>query len=230
MTEAEWLEAMPDTRGMIDCLFNLKPQPSRRKIRLCMVAFCRAIWHVMTDERCRHAVEVAERFADNLAAKADLKAAIEALPKKRRDYSAMYKTAPHDAALSCATRKEQFLFASLNQVCALTLMALENGSHNSQTTPAHVERQAELIRDLFANPFRTVTLAPANRTPTIVSLARAAYDERQLPSGELDMNRLAVLSDALEEVGAPPELVKHLRLSGPHVRGCFVVDLCLGLS
>ena len=230
MTEDEWLQALPDMHGMISYRYNLEPQPSRRKSRLCMVAFCRAIWHVMTDERCRHAVEVAERFADNLAAKADLKAVIEALPKKRRDYSAMYKTAPYDAALSCATRKEQFLFASLSQVCALTVMALENGSHGPQTAPAHVERQAELIRDLFGNPFRPITVAPTIRTPTNVSLARAAYDERQLPSGELDALRLSVLADALEEAGAPPELVEHLRLPGPHVRGCHVIDLCLGLS
>jgi hypothetical protein len=90
--------------------------------------------------------------------------------------------------------------------------------------------QAGLIRDLFGDLFRTVALASAQRTPTIVALARAAYDERQLPRGELDLHRLAVLADALEEAGAPDEMVAHLRSPGPHVRGCFVVDLCLGLS
>jgi hypothetical protein len=84
-------------------------------------------------------------------------------------------------------------------------------------------------RDIFGNPFRYVSLAVAHRTPAF-SLARAAYDERRLPSGELDLSRLAVLADALEEAGAPDELVAHLRGPGPHVRGCHVVDLCLGLS
>jgi hypothetical protein len=230
MTEAEWLEPLPDWRVMIDYLFNLEPQPSRRKTRLCTVAFCRAIWHVMTDERCRHAVEVAERFADDLATKADLKAAIEALPNKRRDYSALYKTAPIDAARSCATRKERFLFAALHQVHALTVLALENGAHDPEAATAHMRRQAELIRDIFANPFRPVTLNAAQRTPTAVSLAQAAYEERQLPGGELDRDRLAVLSDALEETGAPGELADHLRRPGPHVRGCWAVDLVLGLT
>ena len=80
MAEVEWLEGLPDLRVMIDFLSDLETQPSRRKIRLCMAAFCRTIWHVMTDERCRRAVEVAERFADDPAAEADLKAAIKALP------------------------------------------------------------------------------------------------------------------------------------------------------
>jgi hypothetical protein len=90
--------------------------------------------------------------------------------------------------------------------------------------------QAALVRDIFGNPFRPLTLDAAHRTPVVVSVARAAYDEGHLPSGELDPHRLTVLADALEEAGAPAELVKHLRSPGPHVRGCHVVDLCLGLS
>jgi hypothetical protein len=173
---------------------------------------------------------VAERFADDRSAEGDLKAAIKALPNKRRDYSALHKTAPDDAARSCTSRKEQFLFASLNQVHALAVLALQDGSHDEETAPAQERRQAEMIRDIFANPFRPVTLSAAQRTPTVVSLAQAAYDERKLPSGELDRHRLTVLADALEEIGAADEVVTHLRSAGVHVRGCFAVDLCLGLS
>jgi hypothetical protein len=39
--------------------------------------------------------------------------------------------------------------------------------------------------------------------------------------------RLAVLADALEEAGAEGELLGHLRGLGPHVRGCWAVDLVL---
>src|SRR5262249_50973917 len=87
-----------------------------------------------------------------------------------------------------------------------------------------------VLREILGNPFRPVVLAPAHRTATVVSLAQAAYDERQLPSGELDPHRLVVLADALEEVGAPSELVTHLHGPGAHVRGCFAVDLCLGMT
>jgi hypothetical protein len=97
--------------------------------------------------------------------------------------------------------------------------------------PTEAARQCDLIADLFGNPFRPVRLAPAWVGPWVLSLARAAYDERQLPSGELDLARLSVLADALEEAGCSDGgLLSHLRSPGPHVRGCFAVDLCLGLS
>ena len=61
-----------------------------------------------------------------------------------------------------------------------------------------------------------------------VTLARAAYQERPLPSGELDPVRLAVLADALEDDGCTDEAVlAHLRGSGPHVKGCWALDLVL---
>ena len=46
----------------------------------------------------------------------------------------------------------------------------------------------------------------------------------------LDPDRLSVLADALEEAGAEGELVAHLRGSGPHVRGCWAIDLVYGKS
>jgi hypothetical protein len=62
-------------------------------------------------------------------------------------------------------------------------------------------------------------------------LARAAYERHSQPSGRLDLVRLAVLADALEEAGeADAELGGHLRSPGPHVRGCHVVDLLLARS
>jgi hypothetical protein len=63
----------------------------------------------------------------------------------------------------------------------------------------------------------------------VTGLAPAAYEERALPSGELDPARLAVLADALEDTGcADSEVLGHLRGPGPHVRGCWALDLILG--
>ena len=84
------------------------------------------------------------------------------------------------------------------------------------------------FEELFGSPFRPVTITPACLTMTILSLAQAAYEHRLLPSGELDLARLAVLADPLEEAGAHADLVAHLRGPGPHVRGCWAVDLVLG--
>src|SRR4029077_8344727 len=38
------------------------------------------------------------------------------------------------------------------------------------------QRQVQLLRDLFGNPFRPVSLCPEWRTKTIVSLATQMYD------------------------------------------------------
>jgi hypothetical protein len=62
----------------------------------------------------------------------------------------------------------------------------------------------------------------------VPKLARAAYNDRHLPAGTLDATRLAVLADALEEAGCDSaDILGHLRGSGPHVRGCWVIDLLL---
>jgi hypothetical protein len=91
---------------------------------------------------------------------------------------------------------------------------------------------ATLLRDVIGNPFRMPpTIDPAWLTwndGIIKRLAQAAYDERALPPGHLDKARLAVLADALTDVGCTdPDLLDHLRGPGPHVRGCWAVDLLL---
>jgi hypothetical protein len=59
--------------------------------------------------------------------------------------------------------------------------------------------------------------------------AQAAYEQPELPAGTLGTTRLVVLADALEEAGCDrAELLSHLRGPGPHVRGCWAVDLLLG--
>jgi hypothetical protein len=89
--------------------------------------------------------------------------------------------------------------------------------------------QCHLLRDIF-QPFSPVALDQTFLSPTVVTLAHAAYDERLMPSGELDPVRLAVLADALEEGGGAGELLEHLRGKGAHVRGCWAVDACLDRS
>jgi hypothetical protein len=86
-----------------------------------------------------------------------------------------------------------------------------------------------LIRDIVGNPFRPVAFDPTCRTGQGLALARALYDERSLPSGHLDTVRLASLAGALEEAGCMQrDVLDHLRSAGPHVRGCWAVDLVLG--
>jgi hypothetical protein len=56
----------------------------------------------------------------------------------------------------------------------------------------------------------------------VLHLATAIYEESAF-------DRLPILADALEEAGCTDvELLGHLRGPGPHVRGCWVVDLITG--
>ena len=68
MTEQEWLQAT----GLRLMLEFLRDKASERKLRLFAVACCRRIWHLLTDELNRRAVEVAERYADGAADKEEL--------------------------------------------------------------------------------------------------------------------------------------------------------------
>jgi hypothetical protein len=88
-----------------------------------------------------------------------------------------------------------------------------------------------LFREFFGNPFRPLNFDPGWRTADVLNLAQPAYEHRILPSGHLDNARLAVLADALEDAGCTDTaILKHLRSPGPHVRGCWPVDLILGKS
>lgn len=88
--------------------------------------------------------------------------------------------------------------------------------------------KAALLRDLFGPlPFRLVTIAPswlAWNDATIPKIARSIYDDRRFDD-------LPILADALEEAGcSDADILGHCRGPGPHVRGCWVVDLLLGRS
>lgn len=90
--------------------------------------------------------------------------------------------------------------------------------------------QANLVRDIFGNPFNPPSpIAPPVLTSNVRQLALASYNERILPSGTLDNAKLAALAEALTAAGCQDaELLGHLRSEGPHVRGCWAVDVVLG--
>jgi hypothetical protein len=84
--------------------------------------------------------------------------------------------------------------------------------------------QCDLIRDIFGNSFRSAILDPAVQTSTVLALARQMYDTR-------DFSAMPILADALQDAGCDhDDILGHCRGSGPHVRGCWVVDLLLGMA
>ena len=75
----------------------------------------------------------------------------------------------------------------------------------------------------------------AKLSPAVVNISTDEPDEPsestepQMPEGSLDLDRLAVLADALSATGcADADILAHLRSPGPHVRGCWALDLLLG--
>jgi hypothetical protein len=79
-----------------------------------------------------------------------------------------------------------------------------------------------LLKDVFGNPFRPVSFAHEWRTDTALSLAHQMYEAR-------DFSAMPILADALQDAGCDSDaILNHCRGDGPHVRGCWVVDLVLG--
>jgi hypothetical protein len=193
---------------------------SERKLRLFAVACCRRIWQMLTEEGTLEAVEVAERYADGLASCEELESAWMAAA-----YAADHAEQEKAPASACGAADDDPWLAA-REASALAAQAGPVGLDAEQVAQAHI------FRDLFDPvPFRPVTLPESTRTwnnGLIQRLAEAAYENRLLPAGHLDPERLAVLADAMEEAGADAGLVEHLRGPGPHVRGCVVVDLLTG--
>jgi hypothetical protein len=201
------------------------------------------MWHLLTNERSRRAVEVAERYADAEVDDEELRLArvraenvaeilIASAPTAEREAQASAACAALsvtvDAARSADSTSSNVVSAAFHAATAANVPSAANARD------AERARQADLLRDIFGNPFHAVTISPALLTwnnGTVIRLAQSAYENRILPAGALDNARLAVLADALEEAGCNVELILgHLRGGGEHYRGCFVVDALLSKS
>jgi hypothetical protein len=82
--------------------------------------------------------------------------------------------------------------------------------------------QCDTLRCISGNLFRPVTFYSSWRTDTAIALAQQMYDSR-------DFGAMPILADALQDAGCDSEdILNHCQGNGPHVRGCWVVDLVLG--
>jgi hypothetical protein len=99
-------------------------------------------------------------------------------------------------------------------------LAVFANAHAGATDAYDTERRAQcrLLRDLCGNPFRPTVLDPGWRTPAVVAIAGASYDDR-------DFTALPILADALEDAGCGDAIVlEHCRQTADHARGCWVID------
>jgi hypothetical protein len=201
MTENEWhLAAEPQT--MLEFLQS-SGRPSERKLRLFAVACSRRIWDLI-DDLGRAAVEMAENYADGLVGPDELRA----------------------ARLACqgAGGQAAWYAAASNPTVAARNAArsAQAGSALIGSESAELLAQAALVREINGRlPFRPLFVEPTWLTPQVVVLAKEIYDDRAFA-------HLPVLANSLEESGCNmAELLAHCRVAGPHVRGCWAVDLVL---
>jgi hypothetical protein len=224
MTEAEWLgcEDPEPLRTFLAARGDERPKWSERQKRLFMCACCRRVWEELSDERCRRAVAVAEQYVENTTSIEKLDAAGEAALRLSAPYwdgGGFERRDPRplsDAAFNVTVSSDCWggapLFAAPDEII---LQAV----HNRR---AEEFAQTELLRDIVGNPFRPATFSPSWRTDTAGALARQMYESR-------DFSAMPILADALQDAGCDSEdILTHCRGPGPHVRGCWVVDLVLG--
>jgi hypothetical protein len=220
MTEEQWLSC--DNPSSM--LAFLERTISKRKCLLFACACERRLWEQPDCEREK--VEASERYADGQGPPDDVLAALQTIGIQGVTLETVTEMDPVGWAEECARDSAEF---ATNVARNEATGDDEDEDDWKVAYDAEEAVQANLLRDVVGDPFRTQSVARAWLTPDVTSLAEAAYDERPSSSGELDPQRLAVLADALEDAGCSDDaLLSHLRSAGPHVRGCWAVDLILG--
>ncbi|MDY3560909.1 hypothetical protein R5W23_002158 [Gemmata sp. JC673] len=240
MTEAEW-QVWDSPYMMLDHLARLPPEdvedddptvwPPARQARLFAVACCRHVERLLIDARSRAALDAVERYVDGRLTKKRLEQAardagqvtweLDGPPDGRYQATSAACSAAADIS-DHFTDAEEVARETASAAGAAARFSDESENAHQRAEEAEDAYQADLIRDIFGNPFRPMVLNPAWRTSDALALARGIYDE-----GAFD--RLPILADALQDAGCDSDdILNHCRGPGPHVRGCWVVDLVLG--
>lgn len=218
ITEAKWSAAV----GMewLVLFTRTHTNASKRKARLYGCACCRRIWDDIP-EPWRAVVEILERFGDRQTTRT----------KVREVVSAAGSPQGHGAMAADWVARTVYFIGKMHdpgfQVAQLVAdRAVPDRTANNEkwveAWEAEKAMQCHFARDIFGNPFRPVSFATEWRTDTTVPLARQMYDSR-------DFTAMPILADALQDAGCENEsILDHCRGPGPHVRGCWVVDLVLG--
>jgi hypothetical protein len=224
MTEEEWLSGDIEAIELWLLTGHDEVPVSDRKLRLWAAGCCRLCWGLLKDKRSRAAVEAAEQFADGLIARAELAAVGRGASEAGETLSNFDKAVKpfRHAALAADDAAAPHMGPVIGAPHRVRWALLAAGLASKEDAETAV---VALVRDVLGNPFRRTK---SKRSwlkwdgGTVPNMARAVYAERAF-------DRLPVLADALEEAGCTdPELLGHLRGPGPHVRGCWALDLLLG--
>ncbi len=192
-----------------------------RKLRLFSCACCRRAWKFAKDGRLLSLLRTLENAAEGKVKDRSREVA--------RNHSYAVARAEIGDMQQCLAFE---IWAALdNEIdldvgeCAAAAFGYVKGSGQRFERGKAAERkeQANVVREIFGNPFRPVAFNPAWRTSDAMLLASGIYDERAF-------DRMPILADALQEAGCDSDaLLKHCRdPHATHVRGCWALDLVLG--
>jgi hypothetical protein len=186
----------------------------RRRLRLLACACARLLGADLVCDPARLAIEASERFADGRLGRDDLKRSHDAA---RVAYHERGRTPDERALIQLSA-----WVAGLRLKTGLKQVAWATPKATYGEVSGIEARRCALVRGIFGNPFRPIVLDPSWLTSTVVALARQMYESR-------DFSPMPILADALQDAGCDnPDVLAHCRGPGPHVRGCWVVDLVLG--
>jgi hypothetical protein len=205
-------------------LLHLGGQASGRKLRLFICAFCRRHWPGLLDERSRRAVEAAESWADSPPGVAERRLLLEVACAALRELQSTSNEFLARAAAR-AVASSSILRVETRDLVASQALFIQSASDDSDAFQHDKQLQCDLIREIFGNPFRPVQIATELlrwNDATVPRLARHIYDERRF-------EEIPILADALEDAGCTNrDILDHCRSPGPHVCGCWALDILLG--
>jgi hypothetical protein len=213
---------------------------NQRLLYLTAVAFCRRVERLFPDPCCHRVLQVAEAYAEGIATLEELETAHEDVEAVDDSNLPALAAAAVWAAFwlnqddSKVGRAMEMLIDVAGYRAAVTAGVL--AAHGNVAAgravwqhPAFIAGKEEegralcdLIRDVLGNPFQAVEVNAEWlrwNNGLAVQMAEVITNERAF-------DRLPILADALEEAGCPEEtILSHCRSPGPHVRGCWVLDL-----
>jgi len=200
---------------------------TQRKWRLFAVACCRRVNHLIVDERSRRAVEVAEAYADGKTTAEDL---ADAYDKAFDAGAELAERCIRDPVAFEAAGLEPFRSAAWPACSAAHEDESADGtaSQAASALPDAAEEvaQADILRYMFPAPALLVNL---NLKDCCLTTELRAYSESIYVNRAFGL--LPRLADKLQSSGCHvPAMLAHCRCGGPHVPGCWVVDLLTGRS
>jgi hypothetical protein len=240
MTEEEWLAGTGPfdwPHRYFHWLF-FSADASDRKLRLACVECCRIMQHHSGGALFVSLLRSIEEMADGNESEDHVNRSVQSLRSWEHDrYQALFSSEDHptstedlenhvrSAILNAGSQyhdrewhlsRKDYSYPCFVADDMLNAAGLLGQKDEAERSIIHI------IRDIFGNPFRPVTILPEWRTSTVLALATGIYEEKAF-------DRMPILVDALQDSGCDnEEILQHCRSETVHTRGCWCVDLILG--